>query len=47
VKLTDFAEILTQDFLNMKKEGFALHCDVQEYGVIWGMDRYEFLALIW
>jgi hypothetical protein len=30
----------------MMKEGFPFHCDVQEYGVIWGMDRYEFLEVM-
>ena len=47
VKLTDLAEIWTQDFLNMKKEACPVHCDVQEYGVMWGMDRYEFLPVMW
>jgi len=47
VKLTDLAEIWTQDFPNMKKEGCLLHCDIHEYGVIWGMARYEFLAVMW
>jgi len=46
VKPTYLAEIVTQDFLNMKKEGCPLHCDIQEYGVIWGMARYEFLAVM-
>jgi hypothetical protein len=31
----------------MKKEAWPLLCNVQECGVIWRMDRYEFLAVMW